>query len=133
MNTSTPTSTHAPTPELRRPFTVLIVDHRPDGATDDEAKELGAEACDAFTRIHDRVGPPGDTGAINVGVSVASVGADGEPLSFDRLFHHWEMLGHYVVNKADPEKPEDMRRVRFLSMILAQLRVQDALTSSPQT
>lgn len=133
MDTSTPISIPAPIHELRRPFTVLVVDHRPDGMTDDEAHDHGAEACDAFTRIHDRRGPPVEGGACNVGVSVASVGGDGESLAFDRLFHHWEMLGHYVVGKADPEKPEDLRRVRFLSAILAQLRVQEALTPSPQT
>ncbi len=122
MDTSTPTSSPAPTQETRRPFTVLVVDHRPEGASDTEAQALGAEACDAFTRIHNR----------DDGVSVASVGSDGEPLTVHELFLHWEMLGRHIVSKADLSQAADLRLVRFLSAVLSQLRLQEVLKPSPQ-
>jgi hypothetical protein len=121
MDTSTPTSSLDPTQETRRPYTVLVVDHRPEGASDAEAQAMGAEACDAFTRIHNR----------DHSVSIASTGSDGEPLSVHELFFHWEMLGRYIVSKADLAQAADLRLVRFLTAVLSQVRLQDVLKPSP--
>lgn len=90
--------------------------------TDDEARAQSAEACDAFTRIHDRCGEPAS-------VAITSLGPDGNPLPFDRLFEHWELFGRFLLTTADVNDPEQLRRARYLTSVLAPLRVQSALTS----